>query len=466
MREATEKSAAAAASPRASRANRGRRDAEAPRRMPSRRPSKKRTFDGGRQFLEPLMENLISLLCEGLDSELPARNAAVDARRLDAAIDALSSTCKFCRHLATSSPRLRFYSSFARSLGPYDPEKLFLEDVKNIDIWTGDYGFGPRGVMETLTIPAILKDRHISAKHLLSFDYERLRLRTSHYAPNDLPRDVGLRVKVFVGRARALARRFVVANPGMLEACQMCGRWSVRGPVQHLQARRQLVDATVVDTSDEDDASDQDLESPNDFWMSSSPALVSFLQETPAPHACCAGCAAKFKVDYRAAVPVTAAFLNDFEARRVPASKTGLARVTATASALQQRNAAAVRSLREARRSHKEKRPMGLSIRVIERLHELILDMLNVDLAMILAAAALAESPIFSASRSLPACSAVWREYPERWMPAVERVRAIYYEFGGPRTREKPLSWFDQPRWLRVAIERAPDIFPSTCSPH
>jgi hypothetical protein len=157
--------------------------------------------------------------------------------------------------------------------------------------------------------------------------------------------------------------------------------------------------------------------------------------------------------------------LEEFENRHISYNKFGLSRVLDTARAVQKRNAAAVRALREARRSLKSNPSQSIEFKLVERIHELIMDMLNVDLAMLLAAATLAESPAMSAMRSLPALSSAWRQNASRWSYAMDRVRAIYFERGGHRNRERTLTFIEQPAWLRHVIESAPDLFPQSLAP-
>lgn len=428
--------------------------------MPSRRAPKPK-FVAEFQFLEPLIDNIICVFCDCVDRD---SFSAADAAAIQTAIRQFQCTSRSCNEFVKASPRLPYYNAFVDSLGRLNSQQLFMDGIKQIQVFSGNFGRGPKNAskFDNITINGLISDRFKTAQRLASFDRVLLESRTGHYRPNDLPVDVGDRVAIFVGRVRALSQLYATRHQESVCPCELCGHATIMGPPCYLQEPRRSSNAVVVDSDEEEPELDV-ADSSGSFWRAVSPQLTSFLEQTKAPSVCCTACRLKFYKEFETLVPVNSAFLEEFELRNVPSSKTGLARVMATSAALQKRNAAVVRALREARRSCRINRP-SLRMEIVERIHELMMDMLNIDLALVLAASTLAESPAMSMCRSLPACSAVWRENPSRWAHTMEQVRAIYFEHGGHRTRERTLTFLEQPKWLRHVVESAPELFPQTLS--
>jgi hypothetical protein len=426
--------------------------------MPS---SKLRVFLDLR-VLEPLIENLIALLCEELDGDSVC---VARAHAIQVAIRQFEGTNRTCLQLVRQSPVLKYYHSFADSLRQFDPLMHFLEGIKHINVFEGHYGDGPKNTtkFQNITKTGLLRDRFNTAQQLTLLDTWQLNSRVLHYRPSDVPTAVGTRVAVFIGRVRSLAQIYANRHADEMQECSICGKMTIRGAQQNLHSEEPSSTSNdFVVNSDEDDDDEFECNSAGtaSFWKIAGPELATFLQTTHAPNTCCVACESAYSDEFRQAVPITAEFLDNWEARHVPAHCHGLSRVFTTAKVLQRRNAACVRALREARRQCKANTKASISINVIERIHELLMDMLNVDLAVVLAAAALAESPIMCTTRMLPACSAVWREDAARWKNVIQRVRAIYFDQSGHRQREKPLTFLDQPKWVRHVIDCAPELFP------
>jgi hypothetical protein len=424
-------------------------------------PTSKHRFFLDLRVLEPLIENLITLFCEEIDGDSVC---VARAHAIQVAIRQFEGINKTSFQLVRASPVLKYYNSFANSLRKFNPSIDFLEGIKHINVFDGDYGAGPKNTakFENITKAGLLRDRFNTAQQLTLLDTLQLNSRVLHYRPTDVPAAVGTRVAVFVGRVRSLAQIYAQRHADEIQECSICGQTTIRGPQQNLSSEPPSSSNDFIVNSDEDDDDEFECNSAGtaSFWKIAGPELATFLKTTNAPNTCCAACKSVYSEEFRQAVPITAEFLDNWEARHVPAHCHGLSRVFTTAKALQRRNAAVVRALREARRQCKANHRASISINVVERIHELLMDMLNVDLAVVLAAAALAESPIMCATRVLPACSAVWREDAARWKGVIQSVRAIYFEHSGHRQREKPLTFLEQPKWVRHVIDCAPELFP------
>ena len=212
-----------------------------------------------------------------------------------------------------------------------------------------------------------------------------------------------------------------------------------------------------------DEESDDEEESPPQYQAASYWATLSPKPLTTLPRRvfCSLACSLAYEQELLEAVPVRVSEAETHETFSSAAGKVGLARTLASTRAAFKRNDAASRALREAARSAK-KRPFSTTpFNLVARMHSHIVDVLNIDLGMLCAAAALAESPGACQGRLLPATAPGWRESDvKKHRLAIERIKALYTKYhrssdGLARDERFP------PVWLRKVRDEAPRMFPS-----
>jgi len=160
----------------------------------------------------------------------------------------------------------------------------------------------------------------------------------------------------------------------------------------------------------------------------------------------------------RFVLPISAQEVESYEATCVTAGKIGLARIASACRAAFKRNTAIARTLRLARRSSM------LTNNVVDedlasRIHSNIVDMLNVDLGMLCAAAYIAESPSASIARVLPGTYDDWRSETRKWTRPLEIVKGLYLQ----HFKNRHILVYDEtrlPPWLSKVREKATLMFP------
>lgn len=93
------------------------------------------------------------------------------------------------------------------------------------------------------------------------------------------------------------------------------------------------------------------------------------------------------------------------------------------------------------------------------RIHSNIVDMLNVDLGMLCAAAYIAESPSASIARVLPGTYDDWRSETRKWTRPLEIVKGLYLQ----HFKNRHILVYDEtrlPPWLSKVREKATLMFP------
>lgn len=364
-------------------------------------------------------------------------------------------TCKRLQHLIDSNSRLRFYFFyFFTAASPSLVPRRFLDATFQVSLFSGSFGAGPANQerFNVLTPTDIVQDRVVTSRKLSEMEYARVVSRSATYLPTDLPANTGLRVAAFVGRCRFLAQHAANHSPHWTRTCDLCGcanrMLCAEGTRRHdhvnlfgddddggeddggdgggddgsgqAEEVGQGDDGGVGEGDDVEDEEDEEYEDESlAYWNVICPTPLCSL---PKFYFCSLGCLQSYQDELAAFVPFTSDDVARFEPKE---SKLGLARVLAAARGAYKRNDAAARALRDAKRSMK-KRPSTVSVRTIEQLHKNIVDVLNVDLGVLVAAATLAQSPQVCEGLVLPATKPGWREDVKRFLRATERAKSLY----------------------------------------
>jgi hypothetical protein len=195
-----------------------------------------------------------------------------------------------------------------------------------------------------------------------------------------------------------------------------------------------------------------------DYWASACPGVVVTV---PPLNACSSFCIQRHAADLRRILPITDHDVESYESTRIPTEKVGLARVASACRVAFKRNAAISRTLRTTRRQRVANPIVCTALAC--RIHANIIDMLNVDLAILLAAAAIAESPSASIARALPGTHGAWRSDPRKWTRALEIAKSVYMQYA---KSDRSLVYDETrlPLWLSKIHERALSMFPCTAT--
>jgi hypothetical protein len=215
-----------------------------------------------------------------------------------------------------------------------------------------------------------------------------------------------------------------------------------------------------VSSSEEEEEDEEDENEPPvaSYWSTLSPRPLTAL---PRRTFCSLACSLAYEDEIRSAIPIRVSDAETHESFSSASGKVGLARVMASTRAAFKRNDAASRALREAMRALKKRQSHTVKFDVFNRMHQNIIDALNIDLGILYAAASLAESPEACVNRQLPATAPGWRDGDvKKFLRAIERVKSIYlqhYKTGEGLARDERFP----PRWLLKVKEAATGLFPA-----
>jgi len=396
--------------------------------------------------------------------------------------------CNACRTDAT----IGLYSSFVyharlSMYGNPNASKIttrFYDGFSKVSLLTGCAGVGPHADMHrfnALGVKDIVQDRFKTAKKLCDLDTPRLSSACNKYVPTDLPSGTGRRVASFLGRARLLAQHAARNNPSLTCSCNHfeCLRpmldMYASGTAASLHSTQASVQdvfgvqapvanaANAFDDNSSEDEEDEDATIAQEptrcvctgYWASACPGVVTAL---PPRKFCSLACFQGYTEKLRFVLPISAQEVESYEATCVTAGKIGLARIASACRAAFKRNTAIARTLRLARRSSM------LANNVVDedlasRIHSNIVDMLNVDLGMLCAAAYIAESPSASIARVLPGTYDDWRSETRKWTRPLEIVKGLYLQ----HFKNRHILVYDEtrlPPWLSKVREKATLMFP------
>jgi hypothetical protein len=419
--------------------------------------------DTTRVAIEPLVTSVIDLFIEGVDSSVS--NAPVSEMRASTAgaLMKFDQLCKTTRQLVRERAQLPYYRFYYYSMLTTQTSPMrFLDKTFGVTLFTGCFGDGPSepAKFDVMNVRDALHDRTKIARKLVGMDNVAVK-RCKRYVPRDLPVAVSARVAAFVGRARMVAQRLAARHPAL---CVPCARGGCGRSLLYDRSMPPIgnEDAPIVQDMDSDDTSGTDKEEEDDVDMGSEYWQMLTTRppaKLPPRVFCSRACACAYDDEVAQAVPVR---LCDLETNyHCSEGKTGLSRVAIEARRCFARNAAVARALRVAMRSFERRRCSTLSKDTVERFHRDVTDTLNVDLALVYAAAAIAESPAACVARRLPATSPAWREDAKAWRLAVRAIQQVYERSWRP---SDGLACDDRlpAGWLRQVRNRACVLFPTS----
>jgi hypothetical protein len=416
------------------------------------------------QLLNALVEMLIGSIDEfhESDEEKEKRDAVATAIRR------LECTSKTNQATLLADGRLHFYRFFYHTLTTNNAlPRRFLDATFGVSLLTGSFGRGPSETQRfgVLTPKDVLQDRVNSARRLTSLDVNEVLHRSSKYMPEDLPDGVGPRVSAFVGRSRFITQIKAQDQPGWVVTCGL-GSCSCRflcsdaGGAQ--PSNPVLVDLFgeqgVSSSEEEEDEEDENEPPVASYWSTLSPKPLTAL---PRRTFCSLACSLAYEDEIRSAIPIRVSDAETHESFSSASGKVGLARVMASTRAAFKRNDAAARALRESMRAVRKRQAHTVKPEIYNRIHQNIIDVLNIDLGLLYASASLAEAPASCVNRLLPATAPGWRDADvKKFSRAIERVKSIYLECyresdGLARDERYP------PKWLLKVKEAAPCLFPT-----
>lgn len=330
-------------------------------------------------------------------------------------------------------------------------EILFLDGVHDVSLFEGSFGAGPNpNDFVSLTSTMVIKDRLKTAKLLICISNDEIERRSSKYFPTDLPMGIGPRVGVFVGRARFMTQLCAARHSSQVTRCNLCTCRHKFICVSQQQQQSQRFSISIGDEDDDDDDEYDDDDAK--YWKMLSPRPIHTLQNQSF---CSKSCSIKYEKEVEQAVPVD---LFSVEKHEMGISKkTGVSRLLAATRASFRRNDAAARALRDSMRSLRKLESRTVSLTDIAKIHQNIIDVFNIDLALQYAAASLSDTSI----RFLPGKSANWRSNNTKQQTrSIERIKSIYlkhYKTSDAIARDERFP----PKWLQRVKEQASSIFPA-----
>lgn len=416
---------------------------------------------------DPIVDNTISMFIKSINC-YDLESSAEICKLVRHALLRYSAVDKQCRTLIKQSVCLKYYLFFFDCLIERPSvERRFLDGVFDVELFDGSYGAGPKEIerFKSLTPIDVLKDRLKSAKKLSTFDEIQIKTRSGHYMPTDLPEGVCMRVGAFVGRCRLLTQCASTAKTAPVVVCDGCGCNRKMLDVSAGRVKPTVNDLFGANNNESSDEDDDEYVSRNNSW--SYPAtsywariLPGTVANLPRRQFCSFRCVKTYEHELSTLIPITAQSLESDECQ-YSRGKVGLSRVVAVSRASIKRNAAALRALRQSRHAIR-RTSVTIDRNLIETIHENVQDMLNIDLALIQAAAAIAESPISANGRLLPGTQPNWRAEVSKFNRAIEIAKSIYVA-NKCGSRSKAVDEREFPAWLRKIRDAALQMYP--CEP-
>jgi hypothetical protein len=376
------------------------------------------------------------------------------------ALSACERVSKAMAAYAQGDLRLPYYRFFCHALWNKKvvPTRS-LDGTFGVSLLSGSYGEGMPDdqAYGMLSFNDLIDDRLRTVKELTKKKVLVKKLQAvSRWKPSDLPAGVGLRVASFVGRSRFVWQKVVAAKPAMRAQCDRCGCGRVclltRAPPPSAPIPPRVHEGDPDSSSNETDGEDD-----GNQQLFCNILLPKVQSKVPNLVFCTTECEHQYTEELHRSVPFRANDLDECFSGRV--GRTGLARVSAEAHACWLRNQQQARALREARRSWRARELRTVGPQLLEALHADARDLLNLDLALVAAAASVAESPSLARGRKLVGTAPEWRADPKQWRAAINRVRVIYRAYFEERDGVA-VDERNPPKWLRSVLAQAADIFP------
>ena len=418
--------------------------------------------------IDIVVENMAELLIGYVD-EWKLRDA--EARFLLAsALMKMEAVSASVRRLIKQDKRLPYYRFFYHAVlmderaeeAKRDKRELafkFCDATFGVSLFHGSFGSGMRDPdrVNTVAVVELFRDRLSSAKHLITPGVLYAKEKAiQRWIPNDLPDKVGTRVAALVGRVRFMTQRMALKKPSFVSRCQLHGCGSTCFVASKSTAECPIpprIDEHDSGT-DSDDNADADGDACESYWSTLLPVPHA---KMPALAFCTTACELAYAQELRCAVPFSVDELSSSSAVKV--GKLGLSRVAAEARSCWLRNIAQARSLREARRSYAKREFHTIPTHLFNALHADVRDVVNIDLALVVAAASLAESANQAHGRQLPGTAPDWRADAKKWRRSIDTVRTIYRAHC---SSNEGIACEERipPPWLTAVIQKAEEVFP------
>ena len=402
-------------------------------------------------FLDTLAKNFVDFV-DNIDSVDQNISMASTFRALMVA----RLLAKHSKTLLDSNAALKFYIVFYVSLQS-NFKRRYLLDGWGAELFHKSFGRGPSGWFRfhLLKPSDSVYDKFKTALKLASLTVLDVEQRAGKYKPDDIPRGVGIRVAAFVGRSRFMSTFALTKNPNKQFLCTVCQTQSVRleqtAPssenifLNYLELAAAAA-ASSAAPDDGDDGNESDSSSDDELLMSSVQATVAlpprpqsfrywqqatcspFLSLPPAEF-CCTACELEYDDQIAKLFPVTAASASLLENSKISPQKSGLRRVAAAARTAARRNDSLRRHTREILRlAEKGDIRLFIPINLLKNVYTQILAALDIDHALLEAAACIAESPNLAAGKLLPGTCSNWREtHSLEFKNCIEKIKSGYH---------------------------------------
>lgn len=381
----------------------------------------------------------------------------------------LRKVCKECKRHVDDHVALKYYLFFVYSFVSSFPSSTptrFGDGLFGIPLLSGSYGNGPvhHESLDNMPTRDIVADRAHQAKtlSLKSCTIPQLELKCAKYIPRDLPTCIGMRVGALVGRTRFVAQRLHLVRPSVFSQCGVCGCATVAGATFFASSGQQSAVQNDSDSEDDDEA-EQTITTRPGYWRLCHPSTPHVLN---LPSACSLNCEIVTKDEIEEAFPINFEKL-EYEEDCALSGKIGLARTLSLCTHVFKRNRNVARLLRSTTR--KSKKNHLLSSATFEQIRGDIIKTLNIDTAVVMAAASIAASKTLSRMRSLPG-GIQWRS--NNWNRTLTIAKHRYTSYKIKKTtRAKKLGTelYDEkivtdelniPKWMSSVVDSALSLFP------
>jgi hypothetical protein len=399
---------------------------------------------------EPLVPTLLTLMCTAMEGRLQTEWRDNVSHFMSACI----GLCKESRAMVmghASAKYILFYERWrCHHPCPADCSAYFLEMWPRFVPLDGPFcgtAVSDVAAVRRLDVRAAVADR-VSCVSTLEQEGTNLEIvRTRFYAP-DLPKDVPLSVKIFVGRARFMYNAIkseYLGDEDLFAGCRVCGRLCF--------FRQPSLDGS-------DDEEDEhcviapplgSVESQREYWRLCGGRQPQLEHQSLQFQCCSSGCKCKVQYEVNIAMGINSQELLMFDA---PPHKEGAGRVPAALRAALQRNELTGRRMR-ATGDYPYKVLTGEEV---TQFRFMACTMLNVDLALLNAAAYISESPALIAGRVVPPLTRDWRSVPTLCRSAVVACRQFYNAYR-PVEMIPVSSVVIRPKFLSKSRDQASTFF-------
>lgn len=402
---------------------------------------------------EPLLPTLLSLLCTALNDRIKS-----DWRdNVSTLLNACSVLCKESNvtlHQHALAKYILFYEMWRLRSKQVDSfTSYFLQSWPSFVPLDGPFkgtAVSDANAVRRLDVRSAVADRKSCISTLEMHETKLHVVKSRFYAP-DLPPDVPLSIKIFVGRARfmfyAIESEYTDNDPSSFSRCRVC-------------KRKCFFKYQASDESDDDDQCDQEehfithpplgsIQSQREYWKLCG-GRQPYLEHNVS-QCCCGKCRDVLQTEIHIAMGITSLELLEFDA---PHKKEGTGKVPAALRAALKRNEIAARRMR-ATENHSYQL---LSTKEATHLRSMATTMMNVDLALLNAAAYLVECPALMCGRVIPPLTKDWRSVPTLCRSAVVACRQFYNAYKPPEPKPTS-SILVSPKFLSKSRDLAHTFF-------